>query len=454
MTEKQSLEDQLLTVLKNNDQKSFTIPAEGLYPHQWLWDSCFIAIGLRHISISRAQTELKSLIRGQWSNGMLPHMIFDSSHWYNKDSSLWRSHLSLHAPDNLNTSGITQPPMLAEAIVQIGAKLSKPERRTWYQQMYPALLSYHRWLYNERDPSNDGLVIQLHPYETGLDSTPPWIDQLNKHYKPWWAVVIKSTKLDNLINIIRRDTRHAPPGERMETMQALLYFDVIRKLRNKRYDIHKILRKSDFVIADLSFNSIFLRANQHLIDIAKTIGRDLPKELVAKIKSSQDSFESLWDAYSSQYYSRNLATNKLIKEPSIASLMPLYSGCITKERAKQLVDSLIDEKKFATKHPIPSVPLNSKYFDPDRYWQGPAWINTNWLIIDGLRRYGFDQYADIISQKSIELVEQAGSYEYFNPLDGSPAGARNFSWTAGLTLDLIKTKKPNTRKTVRSKKAK
>ena len=437
MFENTDVLDQAKAVLKRNDQKSFTIPAEGLYPHQWLWDSCFIAIGLRHIDIDRAQTELKSLIRGQWSNGMLPHMIFDSSHWYNQDSSIWRSHLSLYAPDDVNTSGITQPPVLAEAVVKIGEQLSLAERRTWYQQMYPSLLAYHQWLFHERDPKGDGLVIQLHPYETGLDSTPPWIDQLDKHYKPWWASLLKATKLDTVVNLFRRDTRTVPPGQRMDNLHALLYYDVIRKLRDRHYDIDKILAKSDFVIADLTFNSIFIRANQHLMDIAKLIHRDPPETLTAKIKLSHNSFEELWDAYSSQYYSRNLPTNKLIKEPSIAALMPLYAGNITKERAKQLVADLGDEKQFATKYPVPSVPLNSKYFDPERYWQGPLWLNTNWLIIDGLKRYGYDKHADIIQQKSIDVVARHSSYEYFNPQDSTPAGAKNFSWTAALVIDLI-----------------
>jgi hypothetical protein len=61
-------------VLKKNDRGKFTVPAGDLYPHQWLWDSCFIACGLRHIDIDRAQTELTSLLRGQWSNGMFPNI--------------------------------------------------------------------------------------------------------------------------------------------------------------------------------------------------------------------------------------------------------------------------------------------------------------------------------------------------------------------------------------------
>src|SRR5438105_9598829 len=102
---------ELKTVLANNSRGTYTIPAADLYPHQWLWDSCFIAIGLRHLDVERAQTELASLVRGQWSNGMFPNIIFDSGKEHHRDRELWRSYVSPYAPRHVATSGITQPPM-------------------------------------------------------------------------------------------------------------------------------------------------------------------------------------------------------------------------------------------------------------------------------------------------------------------------------------------------------
>ena len=48
------LDEQAKQILGANDRGDYTIPAENLYPHQWLWDSCFVAIGLRHIDVDRA----------------------------------------------------------------------------------------------------------------------------------------------------------------------------------------------------------------------------------------------------------------------------------------------------------------------------------------------------------------------------------------------------------------
>ena len=55
----------------------FTIPSATLYPHQWSWDSCFIAIGNSYFNSDRAMKELEYLFDAQWKNGMIPHIVFN-----------------------------------------------------------------------------------------------------------------------------------------------------------------------------------------------------------------------------------------------------------------------------------------------------------------------------------------------------------------------------------------
>jgi hypothetical protein len=62
-------------VLKKNDRGKFTVPAGDLYPHQWLWDSCFIAIGLRHKDIDRAQVELQACFADNGAMGCFPTLF-------------------------------------------------------------------------------------------------------------------------------------------------------------------------------------------------------------------------------------------------------------------------------------------------------------------------------------------------------------------------------------------
>ncbi len=441
MQDQPDLLEQAKAVLEMNDRGNYTQPAHGLYPHQWLWDSCFIAIGLKHLDVERAKAEILSLLRGQWHNGMLPNIIFREEIQYRADRNIWRSWLNPYAPNDVTTTGITQPPMLAEAVVQVGSKMAWPERRGWYAMVYPALLAYHEWIYSERDPHGEGLVLQIHPWETGLDNTPPWMNELHEHLLPLWIRIIEKTGFYHVLNLFRRDTKSVPLDQRFSIIESLALLDIQRRLRRKAYDINKILDHSLFAIEDLSFNCILIRANAHLRHIAKSLREDLPEDLEKHITKTEKTLEQLWDPYSQQYYSRDFITHRLLKIPTVATLLPLYAGTVSKERADKLVELLENQQMFGSPYPVPSVAVNSQWFQPKLYWQGPAWVNMNWLIIDGLKRYGFKEQADKLAKTTLDMVGKSGCNEYFDPLNGEPAGAENFSWTAALAIDLLKTSK-------------
>lgn len=431
------LSEQCIETLKANDRKTHTVPSGRLYPHQWLWDSCFAAIGWAQIDIERAKQEIFSLLHGQWTNGMLPHMIFNMEPQYKRDRNLWRSWVSPHSPDEVSTSGITQPPVICEAVYRIGLQMDKIERQQFYKKVLPYLIKYHEWLYHDRDPHKNGLVIQIHPHETGLDNTPPWMEQMKEHSQPWWIALIDKLHLNGVVNSIRRD--HAVPScQRIENVDAIICWDVIRRFRRKGYDIEKILHRSFFTIEDIAFNSILIRNNSILRDEIATEARvRLPKDLLENMDRAEAALENLWDDNFSIYFSRDFVTSKLIREPTIGSLMPLYAGTINKTKAEKLVKILFNDHAFWLPYPVPSVPKNMRYFNAERYWQGPTWINTNWLLIDGLSRMGFTDEATALKSHTIEMMREKGIWEYYNPTTGEGLGSPDFTWSAALALDLL-----------------
>ena len=110
-------------VLRRNGLKSWTKPAPSLYPHQWSWDSAFIARGLAPVDPRRAPAELETLFSGQWSTGKVPHIVFDPEapkESYFPDAERWNSSaLSEDAPSGPRTSGLCQPPVHAIAVRRI-----------------------------------------------------------------------------------------------------------------------------------------------------------------------------------------------------------------------------------------------------------------------------------------------------------------------------------------------
>ena len=115
----------------------------------------------------------------------------------------------------------------------------------------------------------------------------------------------------------------------------------------------------------------------------------------------------------------------------------LLGGCATPEMARELAAQIergIDGGSYA----LTTLPPGHPAFDPDRYWRGNIWLQVNWQIFHGLRRYGYEQLAGVIAQRSAELLLRSGPHEFFNPLTGEGRGAYPYS-AAAVVLDMMRT---------------
>ncbi|MFE6482947.1 hypothetical protein ACFVGN_08435 [Streptomyces sp. NPDC057757] len=129
----------------------------------------------------------------------------------------------------------------------------------------------------------------------------------------------------------------------------------------------------------------------------------------------------------------------LIPERGVAGLIPLLLPALPRDIAATLVRTasgphfgLGDSTRL-----VPSYDLTGEAFDPHRYWRGPAWFNTNWLLERGLRLHGEQARADGLRAALLDTAGESGFAEYVDPYSGEACGALGFSWTAALTLDLL-----------------
>jgi hypothetical protein len=383
-----------------------------------------VAIGLAHTNPARAAQELRSLVHGQWGNGMMPHMIYSPRLPYNLESWLWGT--GGLSPSTAKTSGLTQPPMLAIAVERVARALPDRESLEFVQTMLPTIVRFHQWIYRERDPKDTGLAGVIHSWESGLDDTPYWTEAMQDVPRiPWRWRWLKEYRP------VRPEERATPTD--LQQMLSLAYF-----IKHYHYNSAKILAHSSVVLQDLVFNSIFAAANESLERLAETAGVDLPPNLTEHFAPTRRAMEELWDAEAGEYFTRDAHTGKLLRIPTIAGFMPLFAGTASPGRARHLRDLLRESGSgFHTEYPLPSVPTDSRFFEPKRYWRGPVWVNMNWFVIQGLRRYGFMAEAAQLRDKTLKLVGQSGFREYYDPLDGDGLGAERFSWSAALTLDLL-----------------
>ena len=107
-----------------------------------------------------------------------------------------------------------RPPLPAVAAWHVAQALPAKDRNAFLTEVFPKLVAYHRWLYRERDLRNTGLVTLIHPWECGLDTTPPWMQALSQMPEPWWMRLVLRLRLVRLVHSLRTDTRFAPAAER------------------------------------------------------------------------------------------------------------------------------------------------------------------------------------------------------------------------------------------------
>jgi hypothetical protein len=424
-------------VLDRNRRGAWTCPSRNLYPHQWLWDSCFVAIGLARDDSQRAADELRAVFRGQWSNGMLPHMIFAADVRDVGSRRIWQSKKNPQAPRDVETSCITQPPLTAVAAWHVAQALPDHDRRTFLADVFPKIVRYHQWLYRERDLHHRGLVTLIHPWECGLDTTPPWMAEMRRMPAPWWLRVALSLRLARIVRFLRRDTRYVPASERPSDDDGLRMLVLVQRAKEHGFELRNMPMHDSVLIEDLAFNAFLAVANRALARIADNLGLEIDAELAASSRATEAALDELWDDSRGQYFSRNAVTGDLITMSTVATLLPLWTGIPTPDRAGRLVALLREGSGFWPRFPVPSVPTDAPEFDDDRYWKGPTWVNTNWAIVQGLRECSEPEIADELRGRTIDLVDRSGFAEYFSPLTGHGFGADAFSWTAALIIDQI-----------------
>jgi len=442
------LEDAKKT-LEGNWNGKFTIPSATLYPHQWSWDTAFISIGNSYINTERAIKDLEFLFNAQWKNGMIPHIVFnDKEKTYFPAADFYDISRSPNAPKTIGTSGMTQPPMHAISSYYIHKNSqNKKESFEFLNWIFPKLINFHRYLMTQRDPEKSGLVTIFHPWESGLDDSPTWDDALAR------------IKIQHLITFKRLDViavegaKDTIPTDDM--YNKFIY--LIELMKQYNYDENEMYKSFPFKIKAIVFSSILYVANKYLIKIANILEeKNNINEINQWIYRTEQHFFKYFFPLDNQrrigqteealFYNYDLVSKNWVTKKTISSFIPLYTGLIPK---KDDIDKMVKwiqtahwcgDDKFHTLA-IPSTDTAEQYFKEKRYWRGPIWINANWFIYLGLKKYGYIEFANQIREGIFELVANHGFREYYDPFTGEGLGGKSFSWTAALVIDMIKNKK-------------
>ena len=407
MNSTEQLDTEARDILLLNDKGEYTVPTEGLYPYQWNWDSAFAAFGFAQFDIERAWTELETLFSGQWENGMVPHILFhtvDSRYFPGPD--VW----SGIGP--IPSSGITQPP-IAATMARLVFDKSPEVGKQRVDALFDKMAAWHRWFMEWR--LDDNAVCVTHPWEAGRDNAPDW-DGAMAQIDP--AGVGEYT---------RRDTALVDSSMRPTKYDYDRYIWLVQQGSRRKWDDAALLERAAFRVADPTMTFTQLRAQRDLAELGRQIGRNI-SEIEAAIAQLEDGAQTLWNPELNCYDSRDTNTGEWANSISNASFLCWYAGLDAPEM-REILAKVMDEVAYG----IPSFDPNSPKFDPKRYWRGPVWGIMNMLVSLGMQEMEVPG-ARAVRESTANLITEHGFSEYFDPLDGSPAGGKSFTWTAAIWL--------------------
>ena len=356
---------------------AYTRPSPTRYRWQWYWDSCFAAIAWRHFDAQRSRAELETLLAAARPDGFIGHTIF------------WESLVSgprtlfynvIHRDDEMTAT--IQPPALAFAwAMAVGDPALEPR-----------ILAHHAAISSRRDLEGDGLLWIIQPDESGLDASP--------QFDPIW-----------------RHRAQGLPG----------FIELVRRNREREFRIEAVRAGGGPVVCEVMTNVL------HGLSRLALGQPSITPALIARL------------------YHEPSGLFLPAVEPAVteripltwAALSPLALPDLPEAIGHRLVEYLFDEHLFWTILPPTSVALNEpsfslrEHFDGlRRYWRGPAWVNSAWLLWRGVVRLGYEEQAATLARAITETVAREGLREFYNPHDGRGMGAEDFAWSA-LALELL-----------------
>jgi len=429
-------------VLRRNSIKSWTKPAPSLYPHQWSWDSAFIALGLAHVDNQRATSELETLFESQWATGKVPHIVFNPEappKSYFPDAERWSSSsISEDAPAGSHTSGLCQAPVHAIAVLRIWeTSRSKDERhvaraRRFLEANYPRLLAWHRYLATARDPEGSGLVTIYHPWESGTDNSPRW------------DAALQAVEVGDLPPYTRYDLQHvSDPSHRPTDEEYDRYLWLLEHLKRARYEESAIYDTHPFLVKDVLFSAILVAANEALLEIAQAVGAPGEERALMEgwIERGRNALDRRWDGELGLCVDYDLLAGVPLRVRTVAGFAPLIAGGLSRERLGSLLATL-GSPAFAGCEGLrwslpPSTSPEEPGFHPRSYWRGPVWPVANWLVWWSLIRAGEPDPAARMRRETLGQLAEGGFGEYFEPFTGEPLGSAEQSWTAAVALDML-----------------
>ena len=355
----------IVTLISNwKTQKGALLHEGGVPSHAawyfmgfWAWDSWKYAVGVAPFAPELAKNQIRAMFDYQLSDGMVIDCIYSN-------------------PEE-NNARDSKPPLAAWAV---DAVFAHTKDTAFLREIYPQLLSYHRWWYAKRDHNANGIcefgstdgTTEAAAWESGMD------------------------------NAIR--------------------FDNARMVKNGE-DAWSFDQES------IDLNAFLALEYQLLKKFAGIINQPFEEpDHTSQVASY------FFDEETGFFFDRRLSDGSFIREEGSEAYIPFWTGIATPEQMKRAIVLFTDTAKFSTYIPFPTVAADNPKFMPKGYWRGPIWLDQTYFAIKGLRNYGYNELADTYTREVFDrldgLIGNKPIHENYGTHTGERLKAPHFSWSA------------------------
>ena len=382
----------------------------------WAWDSWKQAVATANFDGELAKSNIRALFDYQIEKddkvrpqdaGTIIDAVF-----YNKDKD--------RGGDGGNWNERNSKPALATWAVWETYKATGDIE--FLKEMYPKLIKYHKWWYTNRDHDKNGIA------EYG--------GMVHRDNNSPEEIILAAAWESGMDNAVRFDVEGY--GKDDIGIKVFENRDVDNRLLG--YSINQ---------ESVDLNSFLYAEKIYLSNIAKILGNEEEsKEFERSAEYVKEYInEKMYDVQTGYYYDlqfdekgeRKLLVNR---GKGTEGYIPLWANVADKEKAKKVVENVLDENVMNTYLPFPTAAKDNPKYNPTKYWRGPVWLDQAYFGIVGLNNYGYSEEAKELTVKLFEnsegLMSDGAIRENYNPETGEGLHCSNFSWSASVYYLLYK----------------
>lgn len=231
------------------------------------------------------------------------------------------------------------------------------------------------------------------------------------------------------------------------------WYNAVFQVSAERYlDVDKEDISDELECLDLTL--MVIKEERCLARMASVLGRqdEAKRWLMLADSTSVLVNERMWDEETGFYYSVNKKDHSFqfltrdLKRQEIIAFLALWAEVAPKDRAERLIEALTDTTRFWRRYGIPTLSASDPWYSPNVdyccKWNGPVWLLWDYMVYDGLKRYGYHDIASKLAGKmvncvNVQLSKNHNFWESYSPDNEVLNSPSNYIWDSIIARLLI-----------------